>query len=453
MAARNQPDMSAPQVGHNLGRSREIQERAGRLIPGMTQLLSKRPDQFSLGVWPAYYSRAEGAHVWDLDGNRYLDMSIAGIGANVLGYADPDVNAAVIAAVQAGVSTSLNCPEEVELAELLCELHPWAEKVRFARSGGEAMTVAVRIARAATGRDVVAFCGYHGWHDWYLAANLGTENALGEHLLPGLDPLGVPKALAGTAFPFGFNRLEDLEAIAARQGDRIAAIVMEPRRGEMPKPGFLEGVKAIARRIGAVLVFDEISSGFRIVTGGTHLTLGVAPDIAVFSKAMGNGFAIAAIIGTASAMDAVQRSFISSTMWTERVGPAAALATIRKHRRDKVGDILERRGRGIQAAWREAAARHGVKIEITGFPAMSYIAFANSDGLATRAYFIERMMDRGILAGGRYYAMAAHTEENVAAYSIACDAAFASIAEALAAADLRQRLRGAPSASGFKRIA
>src|ERR1035438_10074076 len=181
-----------------ISESLAMQERARRRIPGMTQLLSKRPDMFSLGVWPGYYSRAQGVEVWDLDGNRYIDMSIGGIGANVLGYADPDVDAAVIEAIRRGVSSSLNCPEEIELADLLCELHPWAEMARYTRSGGESMAVAVRIARAHTGRDKLAFCGYHGWHDWYLAANLGSDHALEGHLLPGLAPNGVPKSLAGT---------------------------------------------------------------------------------------------------------------------------------------------------------------------------------------------------------------------------------------------------------------
>ena len=224
----------------NIQKSLAMQERAKQVIPGMTQLLSKRPDMFSYGVWPGYFSRAKGVEVWDLDGNRYIDMSIAGIGANVLGYADPDVDAAVRAAIDAGTNSSLNCPEEVELAELLCSLHPWAQMVRYARTGGESMAVAVRIARAHRGKDTVAFCGYHGWHDWYLAANLGTENALGEHLIAGLNPAGVPRGLAGTVLPFRYNHLEELNAIVDRHRDDLAAIVMEPIRGVEPEEGFLE---------------------------------------------------------------------------------------------------------------------------------------------------------------------------------------------------------------------
>ncbi|MBI4449942.1 aminotransferase class III-fold pyridoxal phosphate-dependent enzyme, partial [Candidatus Uhrbacteria bacterium] len=209
-------------------RSQEMILRARRRIPGVTQLLSKHPDRFAPGVWPGYYDRASGVEVWDLDGNRYLDMSIGGIGANVLGYADPDVDAAVRDAIAKGSSSSLNCPEEVALADLLCELHPWAEQVRFARGGGEAMAIAVRIARAKTGRDAVAFCGYHGWHDWYLAANLGAADALSPHLMAGLEPAGVPKALSGTAFPFRYNQLDELDAIIRDHGRELAAIIMEP---------------------------------------------------------------------------------------------------------------------------------------------------------------------------------------------------------------------------------
>ncbi len=238
----------------NIKKSLAMQERAAKRIPGMTQLLSKRPDRFSYGIWPGYFSKADGVDVWDLDGNRYIDMIIVGIGANVLGYADKDVDGAVLSAIKAGVSCSLNCPEEVELADLLCELHPWAEMARFTRAGGESMAVAVRIARAHTKRDLIAFCGYHGWHDWYLSANLGGSGALEDHLMPGLNPLGVPKALSGTAFPFHYNKLEELESICAKQGDKLAAIVMEPIRNDNPLPGFLEGVRALCDKYGILMI-------------------------------------------------------------------------------------------------------------------------------------------------------------------------------------------------------
>jgi glutamate-1-semialdehyde 2,1-aminomutase len=338
-----------------------MQDRAKKLIPGMSQLLSKRPDRFSSGIWPGYFSKAKGVTVWDLDGNAYIDMSISGIGANILGYADPDVDAAVVNAIAKGTSSSLNCPEEVELAEILCELHPWADMARFTRAGGEAMAVAVRIARANTGRDKIAFCGYHGWHDWYLAANLGTENALGEHLLPGLDPSGVPKCLKETAFPFRYNRLDKVDKIVSEHGRELAAIVMEPTRGQEPEQEFIKGVRRLADQTGAVLIFDEISAGFRLTTGGAHLALfEIRPDMAVFSKALGNGYPIAAVIGIERVMQSAQGTFISSTNWTERIGPVAAIATIKKHRDLNVAKHLIALGEMVQKGWRNLAERHGL---------------------------------------------------------------------------------------------
>ena len=292
--------------------------------------------------WPTYYSKASGSRIWDLDGRCFVDMSYSGIGSCVLGYADADVNRAVAAAIEAGSMSTLNCAEEVELAELLCEIHPWAEMVRYARCGGEAMAVAVRIARTHTRRDKIAFCGYHGWHDWYLSANLASGNALEGHLLPGLSPAGVPAGLAGTTLPFHYNRIDELTAIVREHGDQLAAVVMEPIRSHPPEADFLQQVREVAHRCGAVLIFDEITSGWRLTSGGAHLLYGVSPDLAVFAKAMSNGYPMAAIIGIGDVMQAAQDSFISSTYWTERIGPAAALATIQKIRDCNVpGRLME----------------------------------------------------------------------------------------------------------------
>lgn len=433
-------------------RSLRLQERAKKRIPGLTQLLSKRPDMFSMGVWPCYFSKANGVHVWDLDGRQYMDMSIGGIGANVLGYADPDVDAAIMAAVRQGTSSSLNCPEEVELADLLCELHPWAEKVRYARTGGESMAIAVRIARAHTGRDKVAFCGYHGWHDWYLAANVGTENALGEHLMPGLSPTGVPRALAGTAFPFRYNNIEELRSVVSRHGKELAAIVMEPIRNDQPIPGFLEVVRQAADEVGAVLIVDEISAGFRMNTGGAHLMLGLRPDIAVFSKALGNGYPIGAIIGNAEVMESAQSTFISSTYWTERIGPTAALATIRKHRRVKAGKHLVKIGESVQKGWKACADRRGLSIHVGGIPPLSHFSFDGEDGASLKALFIQLMLERGFLASTSFYSMYAHSKEHVEAYLLAVDEVFGVMADARSSNAVGKILKGMPSASGFKRL-
>lgn len=431
-----------------------LYRRAKRLIPGGTQLLSKRPEMFLPGTWPAYYARAKGAEVWGLDGRRFIDMSLMGIGSCVLGYADDDVDAAARAAIEAGVMCTLNAPEEVELAELLCEIHPWADRVRYTRTGGEAMAVAVRISRAATGRDVVAFCGYHGWHDWYLAANLAREGGLDGHLLPGLEPTGVPRALTGTALPFHYNDLSELERIVLRAGDDLAAIVMEPMRSELPAPGFLERVRAIADEAGAVLVFDEVSSGFRDIAGGIHLRLGTTPDVAVFAKAMSNGYPMAAIVGRAAVMEAAQRTFVSSTFWTDRIGPATALATIRKHRAEAVGEHLEAIGGHIHAGWSEAARRHGLRISIQGTRPLGHFTFDHGDdALAMYTAFDQLLLDRGFLASKNFYASHAHTDAQVDGYLAAVDDVFAEVAHALAEGRLNSLLKGPTAHVGFARLA
>lgn len=437
----------------NIPKSLKMQKLGMQRIPGMTQLLSKRPDMFAPGVWPGYFSKAKGAEVWDLDGNRYIDMSIAGIGANVLGYADPDVDAAVHAAIDAGTSSSLNCPEEVELADLLCELHPWAEKVRYARTGGESMAIAVRIGRSHTGRDKIAFCGYHGWHDWYLAANLGTENALGEHLLPGLSPSGVPRGLTGTAMPFRYNHIDELQSIVDRNKDDLAAIVMEPIRSTKPEQGFLESVRDIANKTGAVLIIDEISAGFRMNSGGAHLILGIEPDIAVFSKALGNGYPIAAVIGKGDIMEAAQNTFISSTCWTERIGPSAAIATIKKHKKTDAGRHLVAIGEKIQEGWRDIALKTNLKINVGGIPALSHFSFAYDNALSLKALFVQLMLERGFLSSTLFYAMYAHQIYHVEQYLQAAKEAFVEIAEAQDEGSVEKRLIGKPASAGFRRLA
>jgi glutamate-1-semialdehyde 2,1-aminomutase len=407
---------------------------------------------FSQGVWPGYYSKAKGVEVWDLDDNRYIDMSIAGIGANVLGYADPDVDNAVCRAIEAGTSCSLNCPEEVALADLLCELHPWAEKVRYARTGGESMAIAIRIARAYTGKDKIAFCGYHGWHDWYLAANLETDT-LGNHLLTGLDPIGVPKGLTGTALPFRYNHIEELQNIVAQHRGELAAIVMEPIRSEQPMPGFLEGVHVIAEETGAVFIFDEISAGFRMNTGGAHLVFGVNPDIAVFSKALGNGYPIAAIIGKGDIMDIAQKTFISSTNWTERVGPMAAIAMIKKHREVDAGSHLMKIGKLVQEGWRIFGEKNRLPLSIGGIPPLSHFSFSGEDPLVMKSLFVQLMLERGFLASTLFYAMYAHTNSHVDSYLKAVDESFGEIAETCRAGNIKKKLKGKPATAGFKRIA
>lgn len=430
----------------------DVQLRAKERIPGMCQLLSKRPDMFSLGVWPTYFEKASGVDIWDLDGNRYVDMSIGGIGANVLGYCDPEIDAAVIQAIQKGNSTSLNCREEVELAEKMCELHPWAEKVRFARTGGESMAIAVRIARAHTGRNKVAFCGYHGWHDWYLAANLGTKDALGGHLISGLEPCGVPEQLKDTAFPFHYNKPDELLDIVKRHGDDLAAIVMEPIRNQKPTEDFLKVIHEVSNKIGAVLIIDEISAGFRLCSGGAHLILGLHPDIAVFSKALGNGYPIAAIIGKGEIMDAAQKTFISSTYWTERTGFVAALAMIKKFSENRVHEHLIKIGEAVHEGWSQVAQAHGINLVISGMAPLGHFDFQVKNALVMKAYFVQEMLKKGFLATNLFYSMFAHRQEHVVAYLESMHEVFEKMSDLDRKNQLESALDGMPARTGFRRM-
>lgn len=427
-------------------------KRAKLRIPGGSQLLSKRAEQLLPEQWPAYYDHAKGVEVWDLDGNKFVDMALMGVGSCTLGYADPDVDAAVKQVIDKGSMCSLNAPEEVELADLLCALHPWAEMVRFARTGGESMAIAVRIARAFAKREKVAFCGYHGWADWYLAANLSDEKNLEGHLLPGLAPVGVPKGLQGTMLPFHYNRIDELEAIVAKHPD-VGVIVLEPMRHHEPENGFLEKVRAIADRINAVLVFDEVSIGWRLAIGGSHLSFGVTPDIAVFGKAMGNGFPMTAIIGKRDVMQAAQETFISSTYWTERTGPVAALATIRKMQAVRLPEHLKSIGAQIWEGWIRLSKQHGLDISILGPEALvTFSLNYGEESQKIKTLLTQLMLERGFFDNGCVYVSLAHTEQHVRDYLEAQDEVFGILKRAIEEKTVEGMLKGPAAHRGFTRL-
>ena len=435
------------------GSGQELYKRAREIIPGGTQLFSKRPEIFLPDQWPAYYSKAKGIEVWDLDGKKYLDFASTGIGTCVLGVGDPDVNKAVSAAIENGSMSTLNCPEEVELAELMIELHPWANMARFQRCGGEALSVAVRIARASTGRDRIAFCGYHGWSDWYLAANLADDKSLNSHLLPGLAPNGVPSQLKGTAIPFTYNRIEELQKVIDAHGKELAAIVMEPYGvAAAPEPGYLEAVRVLADKCGAVLVFDEVTSGWRMNTGGIHMTLGVEPDLATYAKCISNGYPMSAVIGRASVMQAAEISFISSAYWTERIGVTAALATIKKHRDLNVSEHLIRIGHLLEAGWKEAAENAGLSIRFFGMPPQRGFVFEQGNAVELTTLFTQEMLRRGFIALPRVFSTLAHTDQHVSAYMEAINEVFPILAASIAEDDVLSRLGGPVKHSHFKRL-
>jgi len=436
-----------------MGKSQRLYIKAKKLIPGGTQLLSKRPEMFLPDLWPAYYKKAKGCEVWDLDGKKYIDMSSMALGACILGYADEDVNRAVKKEIGKGSITTLNCPEEVELAELLCQIHSWAQMVRFARTGGEAMSIAVRIARAKTEKDLVLFCGYHGWQDWYLSSNLADNKALDGHLLPGLNPLGVPRGLKGTTIPFEYNDTGKFLSLIKKYKNKIACVVMEPVRNYYPKKGFLETIRETTKKLGIILVFDEVSSGWRLNLGGAHLSFKVKPDVAVFAKAISNGYPMAAIIGRREVMNVAQETFISSTYWTEGIGPTAALACIRKMKKLSVSRYLIKIGKTVQKVWSTLAKKHGLKIKISGMYPLSHFTFKYQESLVLKTLFTQLMLKKGFLAGTSFYSSYAHKEKHIKTYIEAVDKSFAFISKAIKEARPEKYLKGPVCHAGFKRLA
>ena len=436
--------------GAALGTGQKLWKRAKQVIPGGNMLLSKRAEMFLPDQWPAYFSKAKGCKVWDLDGREYIDMSIMGIGTNILGYGHPEVDEAVRKTIDAGNMSTFNCPEEVYLAERLVELHPWAHMVRFARSGGEANAVAIRIARAASGKYKVAFCGYHGWHDWYLAANLGDETHLAGHLLPGLEPKGVPSNLRDTIFPFTYNRFDELEALVNTHD--IGVIKMEVSRNQGPENGFLEKVRKLATDRGIVLIFDECTSGFRQTFGGLHKLYGVEPDMAMFGKALGNGYAITATIGKREIMQAAQSTFISSTFWTERIGPTAALKTLEVMERLKSWDTITQTGLNIRQGWQRLADKYGLKMDHWGLPALTGFSFQSPNTLAYKTLITQEMLAKGYLAGNSVYVCIEHTPAVVRDFFVVLDPIFALVKECEEGRDVMSLLKGPVCHAGFKRL-
>jgi len=436
--------------GASMGTGQKLWKRAKQIIPGGNMLLSKRAEMFLPDHWPAYFSRAKGCKLWNLDGKEYIDMSIMGIGTNILGYGHPEVDEAVMQTVRSGNMSTLNCPEEVYLAEKLVELHPWADMVRLARSGGEANAMAIRIARAASGKDKVAICGYHGWHDWYLSANLGDDENLAGHLLPGLDPKGVPQNLRGTVLPFNYNDFSGLEALV--NAHDIGVIKMEVVRNMGPEDNFLHKVRELATSRGIVLIFDECTSGFRETFGGLHKKYGVEPDIAMFGKALGNGYAITATIGRREIMEAAQSTFISSTFWTERIGPTAALKTLEVMERLKSWETITATGLKIRAGWQELAQRHGLEISHWGLPALTGFTFNSPNALAYKTLITQEMLAKGYLAGNSVYVCIDHTPEVIEEFFHALNPIFRLIRECEEGKDVTSLLNGPVCHGGFKRL-
>jgi len=436
-----------------MSKGQQLYNKAKKIIPGGTQLLSKRPEMFAPDTWPPYYRRAKGCTVWDIDNNEYTDCSIMGVGASILGYAFDPVDEIAKKAIDNGGMCTLNAPEEVELAELLIELHPWADMVRYAKAGGEAMAMASRIVRAYSKKDIILVCGYHGWHDWYLAANLTKGDPLAAVHLEGLEPLGVPRGLAGSNLIFRYNDLDTFMRLLDENDGNIAAVIMEPVRSDDSEGIFLKEIRRLTSDRKIALVFDEITAGFRLNCGGSHLVLGIEPEMAVFGKGLANGYPISAVIGKREIMTAAQNTFISSTFWTERVALAAAIATTRYFKEHEVHKRLIELGKYVQEKWQDIAETCNLDIEISGIYPLSRFSFCGTDSLAYKTYFTQQMLSEGYLAGTVFYLSFAHSREIIDKYIHACKKVFQDISHIIQSDEnIHDHLIGPVCHGGFQRL-
>jgi glutamate-1-semialdehyde aminotransferase len=433
-------------------KGQKLYSHAKQIIPGGTHLFSKRPELFLPNLWPSYYSKTKGCHVWDLDNNKLTDMSHMSVGTSSLGYCNNNIDNEVKLTVKRGNMSTLNCPEEVELAEKLIELHSWADMVRFARTGGEANSIAVRIARACSGRDKIAICGYHGWHDWYLSANLSDSSNLEDHLLPGLNPLGVPKELKNTVFPFNYNDIDELKKIIKENPD-LAAVKMEVVRSVEPKNGYLQEVRRLCTENNIVLIFDECTSGFRETYGGVHKKYNVFPDLCMLGKAMGNGYAITAVIGKREIMESAQNTFISSTFWTERIGPTAGLATLKEMDKVKSWEIITAKGKTIKNNWRKLASNHNINLKITGMDALATFIIESDNWLKYKTYITQSMLEKNFLAANVVYSSTKHSNKILNEYFDSLDKVFRKIGDFERGIDsVDDHLISDVCQTGFKRL-
>jgi glutamate-1-semialdehyde aminotransferase len=442
--------LPSDRISHSL----RLYERAKDRIAGRTHLFGRRPELGAFGISPIYSDRQKDGRFWDVDGNEYVDFNM-GAGAVLLGHAYPPVVRAVQEQADRGTGLSVNHPLEIEAAELVGELVPCAEMVRFCKGGGEANLVAVRIARAATGRDKVVFCGYHGWHDWYIAANLASATSLEHHLLPGIEPRGVPAALARTTIPFEYNDLDSLAGVLGQHRGEVACVIMEPSRSFQPKTGFLEGVRRLTSDHGVPLIFDEVVTGFRTARGGAQEYFGVVPDMATFAKCISNGFALGAVAGRRELMEAAVDSFISSVYWAEATGLAAGRATLREYLNGDALRAVWSFGNAYVEGARRIIAECGVPVRVTGLPPYPTFAFDGMDAQRTNeviTLYLQETHKRGLFGASAHFFCSTHTDRDLRCAHEALGQALLAIRKALDDGDVVKFLECPVRQSGFRRM-
>ncbi len=426
---------------------------AKKVIPGGNSILSKRPERYSGKIWPTYFKKAKGCEVWDLENNKFYDFAQMAIGASILGYSNEDLNKYIKKKIDLGITTTLNSFEEVDLAKKLLKLNPGFRGVKFARSGGEAMSVAIRLARSVNdNRQEIAFSGYHGWFDWYLATNLQTKKNLNEHLLPGLDTLGVDKKLKGSIHPFSYNNTSELSKLI-KKNKKIGVVVIESARYDYPEKNFVHKVNKICKQNNLILICDEITSGFRVSNTGAYRKIGFRPDLVVYGKGLGNGFPITAVVGKKKIMNAAKISFISSSNWSERVGFCAALKTIELIENKKVWKHIDLIGKQIKKGWQEIFEKYDLDISVSNFlPLVTMkLNYGNKNNLIL-TYFIQEMLKRNFLVSASVYISYSHTKKLVERYLLESDKVFKKIAYLLKEKNIKKEINTNIRSESFKRL-
>jgi len=421
-------------------RSLEYLARARRVVPGASQTLSKGPGMFVEGAYPVFLQRGRGCRVWDVDGNEYVDY-VMGLASVTLGYSYPPIDQAVARQLERGSIFSLPAPAEVEVSERLTRIIPCAEMARFLKTGSEANSAVVRVARAATGRDVIVFCGYSGWHDWYAVTTPRSK--------------GIPKDFARYVVPFTYNDLSSLEAALEEHRGSVAAVLMEPVLLEAPRPGFLAGVKDMAHRHGALLIFDEIVSGFRWAAGGAQEYFGVVPDLAVFGKGMANGLPLAAVVGRRELMREFEEIFVSSTFGGDTLALAACLATLDEYERRPVVAHQWQMGRRFQEGIAATAGRLGLPVRCIGYPVHPKIVVDHEKPESQRllmSLFLQETARLGAIFHFAGFNMSfSHSEADVDETLLACEGALRVLGDALGDGRIGERLAGKPYQEAFRR--
>jgi len=412
-------------------KSLQLYDQAEQLFPFGVQLLSRSPRLGPFGQAPIFFDRAKDGRFWDVDGNEFVDWSM-GIGPVVLGYCYEPVDAAAKAQIDRGVLGSVNNELEIKTAQAICEMVPCAEMVKFCKGGGDADAIAVRLARGYTGKDIVLFCGYHGWGDWYLAANLASGSNLDAHLLPGISTKGVPAALAGTSVPFPYNDLDALSETLERHAGNVACVIMEASRSAQPAEGYLQGVRELTDRHNCLLIYDEVVTGFRLAAGGAQEHFGVTPDLASFGKAIANGYPLAAVAGRREIMASQYDNFISSTYYSDTVSLAAGLATLTEIREKPVIATLADTGKQIKDAIDDLAAKHDLQAHADGHYQIFHASFDYGDRTNKVAtLYAQEMIARGVYCTGHFYICYRHTAQDIQQTIAALDETFAVLARAI----------------------